>query len=107
MAWGYRPPLLSLRPTRWPRDEIIWTINPGNDSLRQIMLRLQDYTQPLMISKNIRFLFVADPALDELPIAMELHRNLYLIGKEAVNNLVNQSKTTETTVRLEQQGNQP
>ncbi|GAB3780207.1 hypothetical protein GCM10028818_31960 [Spirosoma horti] len=84
-------------------DEIIWTINPGNDSLHRIAIRLQEYAQPLMESKNIRFSLVADPALDVLPISMEVRRNLYLIGKEAINNLIKYSEATRATMRFEHQ----
>jgi two-component system, NarL family, sensor histidine kinase UhpB len=87
-------------------DEIIWTINPGNDSLQRIMLRLQEYAQPLMESQNIRFSFETDPTLTDLPISMEVRRNLYLIGKEAINNLVKYSYATQATVRFEYQKGQ-
>jgi len=81
-------------------DEIIWTINPGNDSLQRIALRLQEYAQPLMESKAIRFSFEIDPMLETQPISMEVRRNLYLIGKEAINNLVKYSAATQATVRF-------
>jgi len=87
-------------------DEIIWTINPTNDSIQRIALRLQEYAQPLMASKNIRFSFVIDPALDMAPISMEIRRNLYLIGKEAINNLIKYSHATEATVHFERNNNE-
>lgn len=82
-------------------DEIIWTINPGNDSFHRIALRLQEYALPLMESRNIQFSLVSDPALDELPVSMEVRRHLFLIGKEAINNLVKYSQATRATVRFE------
>ncbi|WP_332368720.1 sensor histidine kinase [Spirosoma telluris] len=85
-------------------DEIIWTINPGNDSLLRIALRLQEYAQPLMESKAIRFSFVTDPTLDSLLISMEVRRSLFLISKEAINNLVKYSGATEAIVRFDREG---
>ncbi|WP_461044898.1 sensor histidine kinase, partial [Spirosoma harenae] len=82
-------------------DEIIWTINPGNDSLQRIALRLQEYAQPLMESKQIQFSFQIDAALEEMPISMEVRRSLYLIGKEAINNLVKYSHASKATVKFE------
>ncbi|GAB4049179.1 tetratricopeptide repeat-containing sensor histidine kinase [Spirosoma litoris] len=87
-------------------DEIIWTINPGNDSLHRIVLRLQEYAQPLMESKNIQCSFQIDAALEEAPISMDVRRNLYLIGKEAINNLVKYSGATQATVRFERKSSQ-
>ncbi|MBD2700799.1 tetratricopeptide repeat protein [Spirosoma sp. BT702] len=82
-------------------DEIIWTINPGNDSLHRIALRLREYAQPLMESKGIDLQFVADTSLDQIPVSMEVRRNLYLIGKEAINNLVKYSQATQAVLRFE------
>lgn len=87
-------------------DEIIWTINPGNDSLQRIVLRLQEYAQPLMESKQIGFTFSVDPALEQLPVSMDVRRNLYLIGKEAINNLIKYSEATLATMRFERRGDQ-
>ncbi|RRB05047.1 tetratricopeptide repeat protein [Larkinella rosea] len=87
-------------------DEIIWTINPGNDSLSRIALRLQEYAQPLMESKQIRFSFQIDPALEDTPVSMEVRRSLYMIGKEAINNLIKYSEATQATVRFERKENQ-
>ncbi|MVM39333.1 tetratricopeptide repeat protein [Spirosoma sp. HMF3257] len=87
-------------------DEIIWTINPSNDSLHRIALRLQEYAQPLMESKHIQFSMVADPTLDQLPISMEIRRNLYLIGKEAITNLVKYSEATQATMWFDHQKGQ-
>jgi len=82
-------------------DEIIWTINPGNDSLHRIALRLQEYAQPLMETQAIDFRFSVDASLDRHPVSMEVRRNLYLIGKEAINNLVKYSQASQATVRFE------
>ncbi|GAB2560593.1 tetratricopeptide repeat-containing sensor histidine kinase [Spirosoma areae] len=87
-------------------DEIIWTINPGNDSLHRIALRLQEYAQPLMESKQIDFNFSVGPALDQLPVSMEVRRNLFLIGKEAINNLVKYSQATQATLRFDHHNGQ-
>ncbi|CCH02105.1 Sensor protein uhpB [Fibrella aestuarina BUZ 2] len=87
-------------------DEIIWTINPGNDSLQRVALRLKEYAQPLMESKNIAFSLVDDPGLDHLPISMDVRRNLYLVAKEAINNLIKYSEATQATMRFEHQNNQ-
>jgi two-component system, NarL family, sensor histidine kinase UhpB len=70
------------------------------------MLRLQEYAQPLMESQNIQFSFETDPTLTDLPISMEVRRNLFLITKEAINNLVKYSAATQATVRFGRQAGQ-
>lgn len=82
-------------------DEIIWTINPSNDTLRRIAFRLQEYAQPLMESKNIEFSLEIQPDIDELPISMEVRRHLYLIGKEGINNLIKHSDAQTAKLKFE------
>jgi two-component system, NarL family, sensor histidine kinase UhpB len=83
-------------------DEIIWSVNPVNDSLKGIMLRLREYAQPLAESKNIAFELRADEAIENLNLSMEIRRNLYLIVKEAINNLIKYSDATEASVYFQQ-----
>jgi two-component system, NarL family, sensor histidine kinase UhpB len=83
-------------------DEIIWSVNPVNDSLKGIMLRLREYAQPLAESKNIAFELRADEAIENLNLSMEIRRNLYLIVKEAINNLIKYSEATEASVYFQQ-----
>lgn len=82
-------------------DEIIWVINPSNDSLHRIALRLQAYAQPLMESKNIRFSFLSESLTPDTPVSIEVRRNLFLIGKEAINNMIKYSEATQAIIRFD------
>jgi two-component system, NarL family, sensor histidine kinase UhpB len=81
-------------------DEIIWSISPMNDSLQGIILRLKEYAQPLAVSKNIKFEMKADAEIEKLNLDVEVRRNLYLIVKEAINNLMKYSEATEASVHF-------
>jgi two-component system, NarL family, sensor histidine kinase UhpB len=83
-------------------DEIIWSVNPVNDSLQGIMLRLREYAHPLAESKNMDFEFKADESIENLNLSMEIRRNLYLIVKEAINNLIKYSEATKASVYFQQ-----
>ncbi len=85
-------------------DEIVWTINPGNDALRPVALRLREYAQPLFDAQNIRL--TLDVPADDVPMSMDVRRNLYLIGKEAINNAAKYAQATEVTLRFGQVGGQ-
>lgn len=81
-------------------DEIIWSVNPVNDSLQGILLRLREYAQPLAESKNITFDFKTDEAIEKMILPMEIRRNLYLIVKEAINNLIKYSEASQASVHF-------
>jgi two-component system, NarL family, sensor histidine kinase UhpB len=81
-------------------DDIIWIVNPSNDRFDNLGLRIREFAIPLFESANIRFEFEFDENLNRLQIPMDIRRNLYLICKEAINNLVKYANCTETQVRF-------
>jgi signal transduction histidine kinase len=83
-------------------DEIIWSVNPVHDSLQGILLRLREYALPLAESKNISLDFKVDKGIEHLSLPMEIRRNLYLIIKEAINNLVKYSEANRASVHFTQ-----
>jgi two-component system sensor histidine kinase UhpB len=81
-------------------DEIIWSVSPVNDSLQGILLRLREYALPLAESKHMAFEFHSDQDIEQLMLPMEIRRNLYLISKEAINNLIKYSEATKANLNF-------
>ncbi len=81
-------------------DEIIWSISPMNDSLQGIILRLKEYAQPLAESKNMKFDLKTDDHIEKLNLESEIRRNLYLIVKEAINNLMKYAHATQASIHF-------
>jgi signal transduction histidine kinase len=73
-------------------DEIIWTINPDNDEFYNLETRLKSYAIPLFESKDIDFKFDFSTNLENIKIDMSKRRDIYLILKEAINNLLKYSE---------------
>ena len=72
-------------------DDIVWMIRPGNDSLEVITSRIREYATGMFEARGVRFTLSMPPALDEMRMSLEDCRQLYLIIKEAVNNIVKHS----------------
>ncbi len=68
--------------------DIVWTINPENDQFEKFILRMKGFAYELLGAKGIDFEFVADEDLSNLKLPMDVRKNLYLIFKEATNNMV-------------------
>lgn len=81
-------------------DEIIWSVSPMNDSLPGVLVRLREYAQPLAESKKIDLEWISDPKLEKVKPAVEVRKNLYLIVKEAINNLAKYSGASKAFVRF-------
>jgi signal transduction histidine kinase len=72
-------------------SDIVWAINPENDSFGRIMSKLQAMAMNLCAGKNIRLHTNIDKnILDDHP-EMQARKNLYLFLKEALNNAVKYS----------------
>ena len=79
-------------------DDIIWSINPKNDSLTYLTVRLREYAIPLCETKNITFNMHVDEAIHSLKLEMDERRDVYLISKESINNAVKHSGCSQLSV---------
>jgi len=81
-------------------SDIVWAINPENDSFAKIIFRMKSLAYNLFRAKKIEYTFVADESLNEKKLSLEERRSFYLIFKEAVNNLVKYSGATNASITL-------
>jgi signal transduction histidine kinase len=83
-------------------DDIIWAVNPSNDKFQNLGLRIREYAIPLFESKEINFKILFPEQIALLHLPMEIRRNVYLIAKEAINNLVKYSECTFATIKFKE-----
>jgi two-component system sensor histidine kinase UhpB len=81
-------------------SDIVWTINPKNDTFENIIDRMSSIAYNLLKAKNIEHTFRADEGLGEFKLSLESRRNFYLIFKEALNNLVKYSNANRAFISL-------
>jgi len=86
-------------------SDIVWSINPRNDSFANIIQRMSQFAAELLEPKNMMLNFTADDALLSLSLPMEKRRSLYLFFKEAINNCAKYSCATKVDVHLSQKEN--
>ena len=75
--------------------DIVWTINPENDQFEKIILRMRSFAYELLGARQINFRFVADNNIANINLSMAARRNLYLIFKEATNNMVKYAEASK------------
>ena len=83
-------------------NDIVWLINPGQDSLRQLMERLEDYAMQLAVIKNIQVHSGFSEQLGNTILPTETRRSIYLLFKEAINNAVKYSNASFVELKVEQ-----
>lgn len=90
----------TARETTRALDEIVWTVNPSNDTLEGLVTYLCKYTQEYLSVAGLRYRQDVPDALPETPIPPELRHNVFLAAKEAVTNVVRHAQATEARLRL-------
>ena len=89
-------------------SDLVWSANAGQDSLQQLLERLQQYGLEMCHAKNIQFNMLNDAPGRTFYLPPEHRYYIYLVAKEAINNAVKYSnasllelKVKETTGVLE------
>ena len=81
-------------------DEIVWTTNPGNDSLPKFSGYLCDYAQEFMRATPVRCRLDTVSLPDDILLQAAVRHNLLLACKEALRNAVRHSGAGEVWLRL-------
>lgn len=81
-------------------SDIIWSINPENDSLCQILVRMKNYANELLEAKNIAVHWMESENLGALKLSMTKRKNLYLLFKEVVTNAAKYSGAKNMYINL-------
>lgn len=87
-------------------NDIVWAINPRNDTMEKMIARMESYAKPLLAAKNISFSFTFGDDLVKTNLEMGKRKNVYLIFKEAINNVLKYSGCTRTDVSITYNRNQ-
>ncbi|MFN0276908.1 MAG: triple tyrosine motif-containing protein [Chitinophagales bacterium] len=81
-------------------SDIVWAVNPKNDTLENMLVRMQQFAADLLEAKNISYAFEVNESILKTKIPLEIRRDFYLIYKEAINNLAKHSACTQAVIRL-------
>lgn len=91
---------LYARKTMDSMSDIVWSINPHNDSFENILSRMREFAAELCEPLNIELVFKAEGDTGRVIMETGRRKNLFLIFKEAVNNAVKYSACKKITVSL-------
>ena len=83
-------------------DDIVWSIDARNDTLGDLTDRMQDYINNMLSNKEVVYEF-DNLDMDE-KLTVPLKENLYLIFKEAINNIAKHSNAEKVEVVLKNKG---
>ena len=81
-------------------SDIVWSINPKNDKLQDILVRMRQFAAETLETQNVDVTFDVQPGIEKQALPMEYRKDIYLVYKEAVNNIAKYAKATQAVIRL-------
>jgi signal transduction histidine kinase len=90
----------TARETTRSLDEIVWAVNPANDTLDGLVNYAGKYAQEYLALAGLRYRADLPAQLPAIPIPPEVRHNVFLAFKEAVHNVVKHAQATEARIQL-------
>lgn len=86
-------------------SDIVWAINPKNDRFPDILKRLEIFANQILSAKGTKFILQIPEDITTKPLTLHQRRNIYLICKEAINNVAKYAEAQECTFQIVQEKN--
>ncbi len=87
-------------------SDIVWSVNPENDSMEKALARMSAYASELLENVGTELRFEVGAGVSSLSLTMERRRNFYLLFKEAIHNCAKYARAKQVTVSFEKEQNQ-
>ena len=81
-------------------SDIVWSLNPNNESFEQLQNRMMTFAAMILAPRNILYDFIADEELKKLQFTGEQRKNIFLIFKEALHNIVKYADCKTVNIAL-------
>ncbi|HMF72274.1 MAG TPA: triple tyrosine motif-containing protein, partial [Flavitalea sp.] len=81
-------------------SDMVWVINPANDNFEKLMFRMKELTAEMLEPVRINYQFLQEGALQNVQLNVEQRKEIYMIFKEALTNVVKYSEAGDVAVTL-------
>jgi ligand-binding sensor domain-containing protein/signal transduction histidine kinase len=81
-------------------DEMVWMVNPRNDTVSKLALYLAAYAEEFFQPTAVRCLLDIPSGLPAWPLAADVRHNLFLTAKEAFTNIAKHSRASEARLKI-------
>ena len=81
-------------------DQVVWTVNPGNDRLDRVVGYLSRYVEEFLAPTKIKFRLELPDSVPPVNMSSQVRHELLLTVKEALNNAVKHSDAGEIVLNI-------
>jgi signal transduction histidine kinase len=79
---------------------MIWTLNPANNTLENLIIRIREYLYDYLEDYPIQATFLVEDNIPEMKIRSEASRHLFLVIKESLNNIVKHANASTAKIEV-------
>jgi len=87
-------------------SEIIWALNPQNDSLENLLSYMREQMQQMFEPFKLKLKIDFPDEIPDIKLSNEQRRNLYLVTKEALNNVMKHADANNVKLSLKLENGQ-
>jgi ligand-binding sensor domain-containing protein/two-component sensor histidine kinase len=81
-------------------SDIVWAINPQKDHLSDLVQRMRRFAEDILDAQDIAYRFHLSEKSGDIALGADIRREVYLIFKECLNNLVKYAAATEVSLSV-------
>ena len=81
-------------------NDIVWAINPKRDRLSDLSQRMRRFASDAFTGRDIEFTFSVPDSRNDTRLGADMRREIFLILKESVNNIVRHSGCNKACVNF-------
>jgi len=85
-------------------NDIVWAIDPKHDSFDFLLLRMKMHATKMLEAKGINYEIDIPSELASLHLPLGMRRRLFLIFKEAINNILRHAQPTRVVLTMRREG---
>jgi len=82
-------------------SDIVWAINPGNDSIEKLLIRMKAFAAEMLEPLEIHLVFEEKVDVTRVRLDVGRRKEIYMIFKEAINNAAKYSSCRNILIVLE------
>ncbi len=84
-------------------SDIVWSLNPENDSLSQLVQRLNTICAKMLSPNEISFFIEVDENINLKPLSSIYMKEIFMIAKEALSNCLKYAMANQLSIRFYEQ----
>ena len=81
-------------------SDVVWSIDARNDNWENLINRMKEFAHTTLSAGNIKVSFSTSGLKKQKRVPVHVRQNIFLIFKEAINNIAKHSEATEVDINL-------